>query len=671
LLQSFETWQSSVSLAAMFGNMSFLRSSSPLDEMLNQSYHFIHLTFQEYFAAKYFVQKWQAGKNIECIDLESNNYRCLTMSCEAFIQQHKYDSRYHIMWSFVTGLMNDDGEDKNVERFLQAIEQEPVDLLGPAHQRLIVQCLSQAVSLPVVPIRSRWEQRLKRWILFELDLFGHSALVSESNFPASILDDTFQSCCDDGRKIDLLRSLEYTANNISETTLMAVAKTKAQNPELRGATVQALGRQSNLSDSTVAALTGLLSDGDPRVRSSAITAIRGHSNLSDSTAVTLVGLLSDEDPRVRSSAITAIRGQSNLSDSTVAALTGLLSDEDSGVRWAAITAIRGHSNLSDSTAAALTGLLSDEDSGVRWAAITAIRGQSNLSDSTVAALTGLLSDEDSGVRWAAITAIRGQSNLSDSTAAALTGLLSDEDPRVQRSAIDAIRGQSNLSNSTVAALTGLLSDGDSRVRRAAINAVGGQSNLSDLTVAALTELISSNDWQVELTAVRATGKQSNLLDSSLVGLEELSRGENDNARLVAIEAKGEQSSLLESNSMLLAVLFADQDTHASDGILNTLVSTPDFVERLFGVIGFLPVLTCSAQPPRPVLFQAMEYLYRILFQISFRKQLSFYHKGDYCYVNQPSGLLVATLGNGQRANLEDAVSRGRKYLGHSCEHRLW
>jgi HEAT repeat protein len=572
LLQSFETWQSSVSLAAMFGNMSFLRSSSPLDEMLNQSYHFIHLTFQEYFAAKYFVQKWQAGKNIECIDLESNNYRCLTMSCEAFIQQHKYDSRYHIMWSFVTGLMNDDGEDKNVERFLQAIEQEPVDLLGPAHQRLIVQCLSQAVSLPVVPIRSRWEQRLKRWILFELDLFGHSALVSESNFPASILDDTFQSCCDDGRKIDLLRSLEYTANNISETTLMAVAKTKAQNPELRGATVQALGRQSNLSDSTVAALTGLLSDGDPRVRSSAITAIRGHSNL---------------------------------------------------------------------------------------------------SDSTVAALTGLLSDEDSGVRWAAITAIRGQSNLSDSTAAALTGLLSDEDPRVQRSAIDAIRGQSNLSNSTVAALTGLLSDGDSRVRRAAINAVGGQSNLSDLTVAALTELISSNDWQVELTAVRATGKQSNLLDSSLVGLEELSRGENDNARLVAIEAKGEQSSLLESNSMLLAVLFADQDTHASDGILNTLVSTPDFVERLFGVIGFLPVLTCSAQPPRPVLFQAMEYLYRILFQISFRKQLSFYHKGDYCYVNQPSGLLVATLGNGQRANLEDAVSRGRKYLGHSCEHRLW
>jgi DNA-binding transcriptional regulator YiaG len=572
LLQSFETWQSSVSLAAMFGNMSFLRSSSPLDEMLNQSYHFIHLTFQEYFAAKYFVQKWQAGKNIECIDLESNNYRCLTMSCEAFIQQHKYDSRYHIMWSFVTGLMNDDGEDKNVERFLQAIEQEPVDLPGPAHQRLIVQCLSQAVSLPVVPIRSRWEQRLKRWILFELDLFGHSALVSESNFPASILDDTFQSCCDDGRKIDLLRSLEYTANNISETTLMAVAKTKAQNPELRGATVQALGRQSNLSDSTVAALTGLLSDGDPRVRSSAITAIRG---------------------------------------------------------------------------------------------------QSNLSDSTVAALTGLLSDEDPGVRSSAITAIRGQSNLSDSTAAALTGLLSDEDPRVQRSAIDAIRGQSNLSNSTVAALTGLLSDGDSRVRRAAINAVGGQSNLSDLTVAALTELISSNDWQVELTAVRATGKQSNLLDSSLVGLEELSRGENDNARLVAIEAKGEQSSLLESNSMLLAVLFADQDTHASDGILNTLVSTPDFIERLFGVIGFLPVLTCSAQPPRPVLFQAMEYLYRILFQISFRKQLSFYHKGDYRYVNQPSGLLVATLGNGQRANLEDAVSRGRKYLGHSCEHRLW
>lgn len=134
LLKNLRPWRPSVSLATMFGNMAFLRSSNPLDMISNQSYHSIYLTFQEYFAAKYFVQTWQIRKNIECIDFESDKYRCLTMSCEAFIQQHKYDAQCHIMWGFVTGLMNNDGEDGEVESFLQIIEQEPSDLLGPANQ---------------------------------------------------------------------------------------------------------------------------------------------------------------------------------------------------------------------------------------------------------------------------------------------------------------------------------------------------------------------------------------------------------------------------------------------------------------------------------------------------------------------------------------------------------
>jgi hypothetical protein len=392
LLKNLKPSRPSVSLDTMFGNMSFLRSSNPVDEVSNQSFHFIHLTFQEYFAAKYFVQRWQAHKDLQCVDFKSNRYSCLVTSCEAFIQQHKYDAQYHIMWRFVTGLMNDDGEDQEVERFLQTIEQEPVDLLGPAHQRLVMQCLSETFSLPVIPIRSKCEQRLKRWILFELSLCGHSALVSQLNFPASVLEDAFRSCSDDEEKMKLLDSVGNTGNTISETTLTVVAKTNARDTDLRRRAVHALDARSELSESTLAALTGLLRDEDMITRNDAVRVLRKRSDLPESTLAVLTGLLSDGVLDVRYAAVQALGRQLNLPESTLAALTGLLSDEDAGTRKAAVRALGERSDLPESTLAVLTGLLSDKDWMLQRAAAQALDKQSNLPASILVTLTTFLCD---------------------------------------------------------------------------------------------------------------------------------------------------------------------------------------------------------------------------------------------------------------------------------------
>ncbi|KAK7996439.1 hypothetical protein PG989_004479 [Apiospora arundinis] len=162
--------------------LSFLRTpsrSSPAS-----SYHFLHLTYQEYFAAQYFVQHWPKSTLPE-----------IELSAYAFLQREKYNPRYNIMWRFVAGLLHKEGLAKAKE-FFQAIEDEPYDLFGLAHQRLVMHCLAEMpipdTSLPskaddLDGLRANLEGSLKNWFLRELMVTGSSHLASEMEFPENIL----------------------------------------------------------------------------------------------------------------------------------------------------------------------------------------------------------------------------------------------------------------------------------------------------------------------------------------------------------------------------------------------------------------------------------------------------------------------------------------------------
>ncbi|KAF9766524.1 hypothetical protein IL306_001052, partial [Fusarium sp. DS 682] len=173
--------------------LSFLRTSDPSAKPEHQLYYFIHLTFQEYFAARYFVWHWIANSKMNYVAFGYENVR--DMSPVDFLKKHKYDAGYDIMWRFVAGLL--DGADKRQTsrhesngsesaRFFEEIEKEPVDLLGPTHQRLVMHCLSEATSLPG-DIRTSREERLAEWVLFESDYTGSSGLARESELPGPVL----------------------------------------------------------------------------------------------------------------------------------------------------------------------------------------------------------------------------------------------------------------------------------------------------------------------------------------------------------------------------------------------------------------------------------------------------------------------------------------------------
>ena len=116
------------------------------------SYHFLHLSFQEFFAAQWLVKCLIQDKPLGLFkDPTMKPYR-------SSIQQYKYHTRYEIVWWFMAGLL----PNKALIRFFEALEDPSCqDLIGIQYQRLIMHCLLESQNrLPRVQ-RKSLESHLK------------------------------------------------------------------------------------------------------------------------------------------------------------------------------------------------------------------------------------------------------------------------------------------------------------------------------------------------------------------------------------------------------------------------------------------------------------------------------------------------------------------------------
>ncbi|KAI0102582.1 hypothetical protein GGR51DRAFT_562505 [Nemania sp. FL0031] len=179
--------------------LSFLRTSNPSSR--DPIYHFLHMTFQEYFAARYFVRHWTARKPLFFSKDEPSK------GLEIFVAHHIYDARYNIFWRFVSGLLS--FEDKEIGQFFRLICYEPRDRLGTVHARLIMHCLSEVPpgKAAFSSERRKLEYALERWLTFETSM-GKAALAREMECPEALLTNVLESVEIRERKV-LLKSLEY------------------------------------------------------------------------------------------------------------------------------------------------------------------------------------------------------------------------------------------------------------------------------------------------------------------------------------------------------------------------------------------------------------------------------------------------------------------------------
>jgi hypothetical protein len=180
----------------VLGKLSFLRSSGLSSRAYSsqdqRNYHFLHLTFQEYFAALHFVRKWKADEDLDFSNLATGAK--IRISPAEFLGENKYNARYDIVWRFVAGLLDLSGGPKEPERFFRALDRQPLDLLGIAHQRLFMNCLSEIKSK--FSLRSKIEGHLSKWLAFQCKVILEQrqrspkesiiTLASEIEFPGML-----------------------------------------------------------------------------------------------------------------------------------------------------------------------------------------------------------------------------------------------------------------------------------------------------------------------------------------------------------------------------------------------------------------------------------------------------------------------------------------------------
>lgn len=165
-----------LSLESRIHRLSLLRSSSREGY---RTFRFIHLTFQDFFAARYVVRSLVEGP----------------FRLRSLLRQYKYHRQYELFWRFIPGLLT---KVEDPDLFFQLLDQEPRDLLGIQHVRLVMHCWHE---WPVRLKSRRWEELLKRlenWQELECRMSNWDGIGSSMVFPESVL----------ARKLELSKTLE-------------------------------------------------------------------------------------------------------------------------------------------------------------------------------------------------------------------------------------------------------------------------------------------------------------------------------------------------------------------------------------------------------------------------------------------------------------------------------
>ena len=534
----------STTVSTVLAKLSFLRTSDTSDEG-HRSYHFLHLTFQEYFAAQYYVEHWKSGKPLPYLKLSKGKARLKSILPESFLQREKYHARYDVLWRFVTGMLQAQDED-HLKRFFALIEDEPRDLLGPVHQRLVMHCLSEVDSSnktsTSVSLRENLEEQLSRWALFEYDSNGTATLAGDMQFPQSVLEAILQGSED--QRPSLMLSLP--AQRISLPSFIRFMTTW-----LNG----------GVSQHTMASIR---------------EALNAHpQKLPDETLNALVGQLGDQHYLIRCSALWVLRRRHPLPEGILEDVAKRLEDTDCWVREAA--------------AYTLSASLDPEVELLRASIVRAIISKDPNFESPKDSLEAT-SSEDSIEETLPINLLGAQSNttlqkvflegtLPEVFCKAVATLPWVREFLGEKLPKDLVKGLAKppLSGDILAALEKLLNDENEKVRKAATNALGAHSILPGEILERVAKRLDHTECKVKTAAVRILGDQAALPGGILEAVAKRLDDKNSSVKKATVYALGSQCNLPEEILKAVAKRLGDSDSSVRLAVANVLGFQPNFL----------------------------------------------------------------------------------------------
>ncbi|KAI3322925.1 ARM repeat-containing protein [Xylariaceae sp. AK1471] len=569
-----------VFLDDMLGRVSFLRSSDLLSGSRDRNYHFLHLTFQEYFGARYFVRQWEAKKDLKCLVL--GNKTSKNIDPASFIRRHKYNARFDVFWRFTAGLL--DTEAKTI-RFFQAIE-EPRDLLGPTHQRLVMHCLSE-VSIEL-PLRKELEDQLLHWLVFECWFTNKSKLSGETELPLKVLEKCFQQ---ESKKTQALLIIPLSTKRpfkaLPEELLQAIAaQLEDKDRGVREAAVKILKSQPALSEEFLRAIAARLEHEDWGVKYAAVKILKSQPALSEEFLQAIAARLEHEDSGVRRVAVETLGSRPALSEEFLQAIAARLEDENSDVREAAVESLGSQPTLSEDRPTlseeflqAIAARLEDEDSDVREAAVESLGSRPTLSEDRptlseefLQAIAARLEHEDSGVKYAAVKILKSQPALSEEFLQAIAVRLKDKYWGVRKVAVETLSSQPALSEEFLQAIAARLEDEDSDVRQVAVETLGSRPTLSEEFLQAIAARLKDEKSGVRRVAVKSLGSRPTLSEEFLPAIAARLEDENSDVRQVAIETLGSRPALSEEFFRAIAARLEDKYSGVKHAAVKTLIN---------------------------------------------------------------------------------------------------
>ncbi|KPM36932.1 hypothetical protein AK830_g9636 [Neonectria ditissima] len=516
-LQSGGALPSSLDLA----KLSFLRSSGVSSVERNQSYHFLHLTFQEYFAAQYFVEHWKSNTSLPCLALNGGGLDAV--STEVFLLKEKYNVRYNIFWRFVAGLLQPHGNGEHLCRFFDTIEKEPRDLLGPTHQRLVMHCLSEVVpsekTTAVALLRRKLENQLSEWLLFESNFLKTAQLAREMELPDQVLDNVFQ-----GAPEEVVTMILTSISARPRVSLRIIGLSTAQlqqnaSKRLRFAALGLLYRQVEaLPNQTIKAVVAQLDDQDVSIVRAAAQTLGRQSLLPEEILKAAAERLNSPDGTVRSAAVRVLGTQTTLPDDILEALTLQLECRDSTVRRTVVGALVCCSALPTQLLQVIATQLGDRDRGIQQAAAKVLRRQSALSKEILAAIAAHLKNQDGVVRQAAVEALERQRHLPAHILASIAAQLKDRDKAIRQAVVETLKAQDVLPESILAAIEAHLRDQDRNLRQAAVEILEEQFDLPEYILMAIVAQLEEQNGPIRQSALKTLENKSVLPKHILASL---------------------------------------------------------------------------------------------------------------------------------------------------------
>ena len=553
--------------------------------------YFMHLTFQEFFAALYLV--WSLAEYGQATSKDKDQ-------ALNFLKNDKYTPRYQVIFWFAAGLVrhatwfnNDNTIQQTALTNLwdKGFLGEPQDITGYGQFHLLAHAFEEGggpdTSLPSVQynlIDLAWtfiKDAIEKTITGKI---SHT----ENLRHLEPLFTTLITCTHISKKSaqPIVNFLGNCDKHIRQNTLNALAQLNVTNPQtlqkiadslidnngvVRLCAVRALVRLNVTDSETLQKIVKYLEHKNKHIRQNAIDTLALLNVKKTETIKLIADRLTDDKWPVRRSAVNALTRLIKVTDrELLKKIAESLNDNYREVRYVAIGALAQLNVTNFKLVQRIAERLTDNDVLIRRSATDALTKLNVTNPKIHQQIAEYLQHDDWNVRHFALNALAGLNITDPNILQQIIECLTDVNDYVCQWAIQALTKLNVTEPNIHRQIAEYLKHDDWSVRHFAINALA-QLNITDpILIRQVAERLSDNKWQIRRTAAYALGQ---LKISDLKIQQEIAELLSDNHEYVrknAIDALAQLNVTDTHIIQLIAECLSDNDWNIRDSALNAL-----------------------------------------------------------------------------------------------------